>query len=264
MDNTVTDLIDGFAGKEPKIDKRIGLYFGSFNPIHTGHLIIASYMAQTDDIDEVWFVVSPQNPFKEKSSLLHEFDRYDLVQKAIEGNDQFDVTDIEFHMPKPSYTIDTVIRLTEKFPSYDLFAKATIEEVYEGGLDEAFKLEVSDFNSAVFINEGGVFKRINFPNEWQLFNWNDVVLNDINKDGNLDIVAAGNLYEAEVETPRCDAGNGLILFGKGDGTFDQKFPTSINWGNQNVKKINLIHTNNKSSIIIGNNNEQLELLKFEE
>lgn len=98
---------------------KVGLFFGSFNPIHTGHLILAHTICQEAKLDKMWFVVSPQNPFKEKSSLLHEFDRYDLVQKAIEGNDQFDVTDIEFHMPKPSYTIDTVIRLVEKFPSYD-------------------------------------------------------------------------------------------------------------------------------------------------
>lgn len=98
---------------------KVGLFFGSFNPIHTGHLILANTICQEAKLDKMWFVVSPQNPFKEKSSLLHEFDRYDLVQKAIEGNAQFDVTDIEFHMPKPSYTIDTVIRLVEKFPSYD-------------------------------------------------------------------------------------------------------------------------------------------------
>ena len=152
--------------------------------------------------------------------------------------------------------------LKEKFPTYNMFAKATVEEVYEGQLDKALKLEVSDFSSAVFINEGGKFKRLNFPHQWQLFNWNDIVLEDINKDGNLDIIAAGNLYGSEVETPRLDAGNGLILFGKGDGSFDRKFPTSINWGNKNVKKLGLIQVKNSSAVIIGNNNEQLELLKF--
>ncbi len=157
-----------------------------------------------------------------------------------------------------------VPELKEKFPTYDMFAKATVEEVYEGQLDEALKLEVSDFNSAVFINENGTFKRVNFPHQWQLFNWNDIVLEDINKDGNVDIVAAGNLYESEVETPRLDAGNGLILFGKGDGSFEQMFPTSINWGSKNVKKIKLIHIKKLPAILIGNNNEQLEILRFEE
>ncbi len=98
---------------------KVGLFFGSFNPIHTGHLILAHSICEEADLDKIWFVVSPQNPFKEKSSLLHEFDRYDLVQKAIEGDHRFDVSDVEFHMPKPSYTVDTLAHLTETFPSYD-------------------------------------------------------------------------------------------------------------------------------------------------
>ena len=98
---------------------KVGLFFGSFNPIHIGHLILASTIYEGAGLDKLWFVVSPQNPFKEKRSLLHEFDRFDLVQKAIEGDDRFDVTDVEFHLPKPSYTVDTLVMLTEKFPSYD-------------------------------------------------------------------------------------------------------------------------------------------------
>ena len=93
---------------------KIGLFFGSFNPIHIGHLIIANTMATSADLEQVWFVVSPQNPFKKNNSLLHEFDRYDLVQRAISDNSALKVTDFEFHMPKPSYTIDTLIRLQEK------------------------------------------------------------------------------------------------------------------------------------------------------
>lgn len=98
---------------------RVGLFFGSFNPIHVGHLIIANTIVEKAGLDSVWFVVSPQNPFKEKKSLLHEFDRYDMVKLAIEGNDKLDVTDIEFKLPQPSYTIDTLTHLKEKFPSYD-------------------------------------------------------------------------------------------------------------------------------------------------
>lgn len=98
---------------------KVGLFFGSFNPIHSGHLILAHTLLQESELDKVWFVVSPQNPFKEKSSLLHEFDRYELVDAAIKGNDRLAVTDIEFRMPKPSYTVDTVIRLIEQFPSYE-------------------------------------------------------------------------------------------------------------------------------------------------
>ncbi|MCF2520987.1 nicotinate (nicotinamide) nucleotide adenylyltransferase [Dyadobacter sp. CY351] len=98
---------------------KIGLFFGSFNPIHVGHLIIANTMATSTDLEQVWFVVSPQNPFKKNSSLLHEFDRYDLVQRAISDNAAFRATDVEFHMPRPSFTIDTLIRLQEKFQQHE-------------------------------------------------------------------------------------------------------------------------------------------------
>lgn len=95
---------------------KIGLFFGSFNPIHMGHLIIANIMAETTDLKKVWFVVSPQNPFKPSKGLLHEFDRYDMVRAAIFNNFNLEVSDIEFHLPKPSYTIHTLVHLHEKFP----------------------------------------------------------------------------------------------------------------------------------------------------
>lgn len=94
----------------------IGLYFGSFNPIHTGHLIIANHMIEHSDIDKVWFVVSPHNPLKDSHSLLNEFDRLHLVKLAIEDNPKFRASNVEFQLPKPSYTIDTLTYLTEKFP----------------------------------------------------------------------------------------------------------------------------------------------------
>lgn len=96
----------------------IGLFFGSFNPIHIGHLFIADYMANNTSLDEVWFVVSPQNPFKAKSSLLSEFNRLHLVNLAIEGNSKLKASSIEFGLPKPSYTIDTLVYLEEKFPQH--------------------------------------------------------------------------------------------------------------------------------------------------
>ena len=98
---------------------KIGLFFGSFNPIHVGHLIVANVMATTTDLDQVWFIVSPQNPFKKNKSLLHEFDRLDMVEKAIQDNPLFRVSNIEFSMPKPSYTIDTLIYLEEKYPQHE-------------------------------------------------------------------------------------------------------------------------------------------------
>jgi nicotinate-nucleotide adenylyltransferase len=96
--------------------KPIGLFFGSFNPIHNGHLMLANYLLEFGPVDEIWFIVSPHNPLKEKKSLLHAHDRYDLVSAAIEQFDRFKISDIEFHMPQPSYTIDTLTRLSEQHP----------------------------------------------------------------------------------------------------------------------------------------------------
>ena len=96
----------------------IGLYFGSFNPIHNGHLIIANYIVQNTDLEQVWFVISPQNPLKKSSTLLNEYHRLYLVQVSIEDEPSLKATDIEFRLPKPSYTIDTLTYLGEKFPSH--------------------------------------------------------------------------------------------------------------------------------------------------
>lgn len=98
---------------------RIGLFFGSFNPIHIGHLVIADVMADQTDLDEVWFVVSPLNPFKSSSTLLHEFDRLKMVELAIADNYKFRASDVEFNMPRPSYTADTLGYLSDKFPQHE-------------------------------------------------------------------------------------------------------------------------------------------------
>ncbi len=97
---------------------KIGLFFGSFNPIHVGHLIIANVMASHTDLDKVWFIVSPQNPFKQRDDLLHEFDRYDMVRAAIHDNYNLEVSDVEFNMPRPSYTVDTLAYLTDRHPDH--------------------------------------------------------------------------------------------------------------------------------------------------
>ena len=98
---------------------KIGLFFGSFNPVHNGHLIIANYICETTDLDKVWLVVSPQNPFKQKESLLREYDRLHLINLAIEDNDNLKASNIEFSLPKPSYTIDTLTYIKEKYPQHE-------------------------------------------------------------------------------------------------------------------------------------------------
>jgi nicotinate-nucleotide adenylyltransferase len=96
--------------------KNIGLFFGSFNPIHNGHMAIANYMIEYTDIKELWFVISPHNPLKEKASLLNQNDRYQMVVEAIDAEPRFRASTIEFNLPQPSYTINTLVHLQEKYP----------------------------------------------------------------------------------------------------------------------------------------------------
>ncbi len=96
--------------------KQVGLYFGSFNPIHIGHMAIANYLVEFTELDEFWFVVTPHNPYKEKKNLLNDYDRLDLVQLAVEGDDRLQVSDMEFFLPKPSYTIDTLTYFSGRYP----------------------------------------------------------------------------------------------------------------------------------------------------
>lgn len=110
---------------------KIGLFFGSFNPIHIGHLILANYILEHSDMNELWFVVSPQNPFKEKKTLLNDHYRLDMVELAIRKYPKMRASDIEFHLPKPSYTIDTLAYLKEKYPHYS-FALIMGEDNLEG------------------------------------------------------------------------------------------------------------------------------------
>ncbi len=98
---------------------KIGLYFGSFNPIHIGHLIIANHVADNTDLQKVWFIVSPQNPLKQSSSLLNEYDRLHLINISIEGENKLRTSNVEFALPKPSYTVDTLAYLKERYPEHE-------------------------------------------------------------------------------------------------------------------------------------------------
>jgi len=99
--------------------KKVGLYFGTFNPIHTGHLIIANYMVEFSELSEIWMVVTPHNPFKKKSSLLENHHRLEMVYKACEDYPNLKPSDIEFSLPQPNYTVNTLIQLEEKYPNLE-------------------------------------------------------------------------------------------------------------------------------------------------
>ena len=98
---------------------KVGLFFGSFNPIHVGHLIIANHLAEHSELDQVWFVVTPHSPFKKKSTLLDDNHRYQMVDRATEDYPKLRATDIEFKLPQPNYTINTLTYLEEKYSDYE-------------------------------------------------------------------------------------------------------------------------------------------------
>lgn len=114
MSNLVSDILS-----QKSVSLKIGLYFGSYNPIHIGHLAIANYLVEFTDIDQLWFVVSPQNPHKTREKLLADYHRLELVNRAIENDNRFRASNIEFSLPKPGYTIDTLTYLHERYPDHN-------------------------------------------------------------------------------------------------------------------------------------------------
>jgi nicotinate-nucleotide adenylyltransferase len=114
----MSDILTEILGSKSKVGFKIGLYFGSFNPIHIGHMAIANYLVEYTDIDQLWFVVSPQNPFKKQENLLDDFQRFEMVHRAIGDDKRFRASNIEFKLSKPSYTIDTLTYLKEQFPNH--------------------------------------------------------------------------------------------------------------------------------------------------
>ena len=98
---------------------KIGLYFGTFNPIHIGHLIIANHMAEHSDLDQIWMVVTPHNPHKKKNTLLDDYHRLEMVHLATANFPKIQPSDIEFKLPQPNYTVNTLVHLQEKFPKYE-------------------------------------------------------------------------------------------------------------------------------------------------
>lgn len=138
----------------------IGLYFGSFNPIHIGHLIIANHVLNETSINKVWFIVSPQNPFKESKTLLNEFDRLHLVRLATQDDNRIKSSDIEFGLPKPSYTSNTLAFLSEKYPAYK-FSLIMGSDSYQN-LDKwkNFETIINNYSIYVYKREGYEVKNI--------------------------------------------------------------------------------------------------------
>ena len=133
---------------------KIGLYFGSFNPVHVAHLIIANHILNETDIQKVWFVVSPQNPFKSESGLLNEYHRLQLVRLATENDNRIKATDIEFSLPKPSYTTATLAYLKEKNPEHEfciIMGSDSFQNLHKW---KNYEVIVKDYEVYVYLRPG--------------------------------------------------------------------------------------------------------------
>lgn len=133
---------------------KIGLFFGSFNPIHLGHLIIANYMANYTGLDEVWLVVSPHNPLKKKSQLVNMYDRLEMVRLAIDDNEKLRASDIEFQLPQPSYTIDTLTYLKERYPEHQYTLIMGSDNLNSLKKWKNYELLLRDYHIAVYPRRG--------------------------------------------------------------------------------------------------------------
>lgn len=141
--------------------KNVGLYFGTFNPIHIGHLIIANHIVENSNLDEIWMVVTPHNPFKKKSSLLDNYHRLEMVYRATESYDKIRPSDIEFNLPQPNYTIYTLAILTEKYPKHTfnlIMGEDNLKSLHKWKNYEAI---LEDYNVYVYprVSEGKVETR---------------------------------------------------------------------------------------------------------
>ena len=137
----------------------IGLYFGSFNPIHIGHLIIANHVLNETSINKIWFIVSPQNPFKESKTLLNEFDRLHLVRLATQDDNRIRCSDIEFNLSKPSYTSNTLAFLSEKYPEHQFSIIMGSDSYQNLGKWKNYKAIINNYPVYVYKREGYEIKK---------------------------------------------------------------------------------------------------------
>ena len=137
----------------------IGLYFGSFNPIHIGHLIIANHVLNETPINKIWFIVSPQNPLKESKTLLNEFDRLHLVRLATQDDNRIKCSDIEFNLPKPSYTSNTLAFLSEKYPEHQFSIIMGSDSYQNLGKWKNYEAIINNYPVYVYKREGYEIKK---------------------------------------------------------------------------------------------------------
>lgn len=134
---------------------KIGLFFGSFNPVHTGHLLIANYFVQFTHLDKIWFIVSPQNPFKANDTLLDERTRLEMLKLAINGDERFNASDFEFNLTRPSYTVNTLAELQKTYPN------DTFIPIIGGDNLQSFHLW-KDYETIIANHEIYVYRRAGF------------------------------------------------------------------------------------------------------
>jgi nicotinate-nucleotide adenylyltransferase len=149
---------------------KIGLFFGSFNPIHIGHLAIANYMVEYGSIDQLWFMVTPHNPLKKKKNLLDDYQRLELVNRAIEGDFRFRACDIEFRLTKPSYTINTLIHLTEKYPKNEFSVIIGADNYLTLEKWRNYDILIRDYHFLVYPRPGFDHSSINFGPNFEVIN----------------------------------------------------------------------------------------------
>jgi len=133
---------------------KIGLLFGSFNPVHVGHLIIANYMANYTTLDKVWLVVSPQNPLKKYSELANTYDRLEMCKLATDNSNNLQVSDVEMKLPQPSYTIDTLTHLKEKYPQHEFALIMGSDNLVSLPKWKNYKLILRDYQIYVYPRPG--------------------------------------------------------------------------------------------------------------
>lgn len=149
---------------------KVGLFFGSFNPIHIGHMAIANYIVEYGPIDQLWFVVTPLNPLKKKSNLLDDYQRLELVNRAIDGDFRFQASDIEFRLPQPNYTINTLAYLKEKNPHTDFYLIMGADNYVTLKKWRNWELLVSDYKFLIYPRPGFDHNAVDFDGDFQIIN----------------------------------------------------------------------------------------------